>query len=175
MEQLLYLTHGESYLQELDFTLEDERPPSPACISQDVWRALHKIPLSTEYFSVVIKSIHDDAAFWESLTAPDKMADLQEELPEFPWKTSDFSPPLPTGLDECVLLNCLCPQVVASKLLATAGKVVDSTDVPELREIVRTESRPRPLLLLHDVECPVSQANAMELESELNKCLPVSS
>ena len=60
------------------------------------------------------------------------------------------------------------------KLLTSVGKVVESVDVPELREIVLgVEKDRRPILLLNDGDCPVSQANAVELERELNKCLPV--
>lgn len=171
MEQLLYLAQGESYLNELDITLDEERPPSPACISHDQWQTLHKIPLSTEYFSVVVKSIHDNPDFWESLSASSKDVAESSDLLPFPWKQADSSPPT-SGLDEYVLLKCLHSQSVSDKLVGLANKLVASIEVPELREIIQADSL-HPLLLLHDRACPVSQANEMELENELRKCLTV--
>ena len=162
------------YLQDMDSsTLENERPSTPTCVSQDLWRMLHKIPLSTEYFSVVIRSIHDQPEFWESL-APmtgDNLAELKE-LPPFPWKLDNLSKQA-SSLDEYVLLKCLCPQVVHDKLLALARPLVDSVKVPELREIITGAEGSYPLLLVHSRESLVSQANEMELERELKQCLPV--
>ena len=162
------------YLQDMDSsTLENERPSTPTCVSQDLWRMLHKIPLSTEYFSVVIRSIHDQPEFWESL-APmtgDNLAELKE-LPPFPWKLDNLSKQA-SSLDEYVLLKCLRPQVVHDKLLALARPLVDSVKVPELREIIAGAEGSYPLLLVHSSESLVSQANEMELERELKQCLPV--
>ena len=176
VEQLLYLAQGASYLQDLDTTLENEFPSTPTCVSQDVWRLLHKIPLSTDYFSVVIRSIHDNPEFWESLapTAADNLTELKE-LPPFPWKLTDLNNLLAqtSSLDEYVLLKCLYPLIVDDKLLALARPLVDSVKVPELREIITGAEGSYPLLLVHSRESPVSQANEMELESELRKCLPV--
>ena len=176
VEQLLYLAQGASYLQDLDTTLENERPSTPSCISQDLWQLLHKIPLSTEYFSVVIRSIHDNPEFWKSLapTASDNLTELKE-LPHFPWKLADSNNVSAqiSSLDEYVLLNCLHPQIVHDELLALARPLVDSVKVPELREIITGAEGPYPLLLVHSRGSPVSQANEMELESELRKCLPV--
>ena len=169
VEQLLYLAHGESYLQELDITLEDERPPSPSYVSHDLWQSLHKIPLSTEYFSVVIKSIHDNPEFWTSLNETRETQDL----PTLPWRVNDDSSPSDAGLDEYVLQNCLCPEIVRDKLLSMAGQLVESIEVPELSEIIESNEKSRPLLLLHSKESLVSQANLVELEDELKKCLPV--
>ena len=166
VEQLLYLAHGDRYLQELDITLGDEQPTSPSCISHELWQTLHKIPLSTDFFSGVIKSVHDNPDFWESLSSPDEMV----ESPNFPWKLSDSVPS--SGLDEFVLLNCLCPQVVSDKLLALANPLVELIQVPQLRDIVLGDNS-HPLLLFHNRECPVSQANMLELNNELKKCLPV--
>ena len=177
VEQLLYLTQGASYLQDLDTTLENERPSTPTCISQDLWRLLHKIPLSTEYFSLVIRSIHDNPEFWKSLapTAGDDNLTELKKLPPFPWKLTDSNnlSPQTSNLDEYVLLNCLYPQIIHNKLLALARPLVDSVKVPELREIITGAESSYPLLLVHSRESLVSQANEMELENELKKCLPV--
>ena len=147
------------------------------CISQDLWQLLHKIPLSAEYFSVVISSIHDNPEFWESLglVIGDNLTELKE-LPPFPWKLKDDSNSLSaqvSSLDEYVLLNCLRPQLVQDKLLALARPLVDSVEVPELREIITGAEGSYPLLLVHSRENLVSQANEMELEGQLKKCLPV--
>ena len=175
VEQLLYLSLGEGYLQELDTTLENERPSPPTCVSRDLWQLLHKIPLSTEYFSTVIRSIHDNPEFWESLPTADKLTELQE-LPLFPWKLTDLNNSISSqtsGLDEYVLLNCLCPQIVRDKLLALARPLVDSVKVPELKEIITGAKSSYPLLLVYNKESPVSQANEMELENGLKSSLPV--
>jgi hypothetical protein len=178
VEQLLYLSQGDSYLQDLVTTLENEDPSIPACVSQDLWRLLHKIPLSMEYFSVVISSIHANPEFWESLASviSDNLTELKE-LPPFPWKLKDDSNNLSaqaaSSLDEYVLLNCLRPQMVHDKLLALAKPLVDSVKVPELREIIIGAEGFYPLLLVHSRESLVSQANEMELEGELKMCLPV--
>ena len=175
VEQLLYLSQGPSYLQDLDTSLENEHQSIPACISQELWRLLHKIPLSAEYFSVVISSIHDNPEFWESLgpVIGDNLTELKE-LPPFPWKLgNNLSSAHGSSLDEYVLLNCLRPQLVQDKLLALARPLVDSVEVPELREIIAGAEGSYPLLLVHSRESVVSQANEMELESQLKKCLPV--
>ena len=175
VEQLLYIAQGDSYLQELDVTLEDEHPPSPSCVPHELWQTLHKIPLSTEYFSVMIKSIHDDTKFWESLITPERAVDSCE-LPKFPWKKDSDGSNLSlqtTGPDEYVLLKCMCPHIVSDSLLTLANRLVDSVQIPELKEIVQNGDSSYPLLLLHDRESPVSQANVLELESELKNSLPV--
>ena len=174
VEQFLYLSQGDGYLQDLDVTLENERPSTPTCVSGELWRLLHKIPLSTEYFSMVIRSIHDNPEFWETLSSAvsDNVTELKE-LPPFPWKLGEDILTQTSSLDEYVLLHCLRPQIIHDKLLALARPLVDSVKVPELREIITGAEKSYPLLLVHNRESVVSQANEMELESELRKCLPV--
>ena len=175
VEQLLYLAHRDGYLQDLDTSLGNELPSAPACITQELWQALHKIPLSAEYFAVVIRSMYDHPEYWESLPASDKLAELQG-LPPFPWKLAGSnisSPPQTSSLDEYVLLNCLCPEIVQDKLLALARPLVDSVNVQRLVNIITGAETFYPLLLVHSMDSTVSQANKMELESELKQCLQV--
>ena len=127
---------------------------------------------------MVISSIYDNPEFWESLgpLISDNLTELKE-LPPFPWKLGDDSNNLSSAqassLDEYVLINCLCPQIFHDNLLALARPLVDSIKVPELREIITGAEGSYSLLLVHSRESLVSQANEMELESELKKCLPV--
>lgn len=173
VEQLLYLAQGEAYLSELDLTLEEDRPDTPGCISRDLWRALHRIPLSTDYFSEVINSVHDHPAFWESLPAPESVAKYGD-IPNFPWKGSVSESSSPDrGLDDYVLLNHMYPLTLRERLLVLTSQLISKVEVPELKEMIRVGSS-QPLLLLYDEECPVSQCNVMELESQLKQCLPVS-
>ena len=172
VEQVLYLSQGDSYIQELN--ISEEPPASPSSVPLHFWHSLHKVPLSVEYFSKVVKSIHDDTDFWEKMTHAHLEEDSSQteketnvlDLSKFPWQAEKSDSP--HCLDDYVLLMCINPKVAHENLLSLVPPLMESVSVPLLSVVLKRESNTTtPLLLVHNESCPISQSNMLHLESEL--------
>lgn len=84
-EQLLYLAQGEQAFT--DFYQPQDLQPPPAFnaanhhLSPSLWESLQKIPLSVNYYTAVMKSLHEDPQFWESVSGKGVST-----ISQFPWK-----------------------------------------------------------------------------------------
>ncbi len=161
-DQLCYISQGDSCLQGLE--LSDSPPPAPAGVSEELWSALYRAPLSTAYFSEVIQSIHSSQEFWQGLQTQGRA-----DVATFPWRQNDSKP---VTLDDWVFLRCLNEKEAMESLQLEVSVLTGSTSIPLLSEVSLT-AKCAPVVFLHDEESLVSQANLLRLESDLKEALQV--
>ena len=178
MDQLEYLAHSQSYLEEAELSVD--LPPNPTCITVELWQTLHKLPLPVEYFRALVNSTHTHSEFWEGLsTEPHKHL----QVTDFPWHSDEVNSsvtgqgeanlPL-TGLEDQVVLRCISEGSSMRALSELVTSLVDCVGVVELREVCESGLRSkRPLLFYHDQQSQVSQINRSSLEITLKAALKV--
>ena len=184
-EQLLYLAHGELALSEMD------TPPQAtegAQIPHDVWDTLQRIPLSLEYYSMVVQSLQTHPQFWErafgcSGKKEEGGENTEEEIVEgggtevvrdlsdFPW-TSRGGPDVCVGLDDYVLLKFLREESCSGKVSSLVGVLVGATHVSLLSDVL-LERPSETVLLFYDESCPRSQALMYTLQRETKEIMKV--
>ena len=170
MDQLVYLSQGSSYLEELN--ISNQLPPNPACVSEELWRNLHKLPLDSEYFRQVVQSMHSTPTFWEQLQhARGEGSDINA----LPWrKGRDDDNPI--TLNDLVLWCCIDQDAVVQTLQREASVLLQSTSAPTLADILTrpvSGRRGEPMLFLSEEESVVSETNLYNLEEELRSQLQV--
>ena len=169
MDQLLYLSQGLSYLEELD--ISDQLPTNPACVSKELWCKLHKLPVDREYFRQVVQSMHSSPNFWERLQqAHDESSDINV----FPWRKGEGDDN-PITLNDFILWSCINWEAVVQLLHKEASVLLQSTSAPTLADILnRTSGQSgEPMLFLSEEESVVSDTNFYNLEEELRTQLQV--
>ena len=170
MDQLLYLSQGQSYLQELD--ISNQFPPNPSCVPEELWHNLHTLPLHVEYFRKVIRSTHNNPQFWEELQQSHGEVFNFEA---FPWREGEGDNN-PITLNDFVLLCCINQEAVVTVLQKETSTLVDSTSVPTLAGILSpaaSQQRKRPILFLSEERSGISSMNLYHLEAELKSQLQV--
>lgn len=173
LDQLLYLSsQGSSYLEELD--VSNQLPPNPACVSEELWHNLHKLPFNSKYFRQVVQSMHSTPNFWEQLQhARGEGSDINA----LPWrKGGDDDNPI--TLNDLVLWCCINQDTVVQTLQREASVLLQSTSAPTLTDILTRPStvsgqRGEPVLFLSEEESVVSETNFYNLEEELRSQLQV--
>lgn len=167
MEQLLYLSQGPSYQEELD--ISDQLPTNPACVSEELWCNLHNQPLGTEYFRQVVQSMHSSPNFWEHLQQAHESSDINS----LPWRKGGDDDPI--TLNDFILWSCINWEGVVHILLEEASVLLQSTSAPTLADILsRTSGQSGdPVLFLSEEESVVSDTNLHNLEEELRTQLQV--
>ena len=163
IEQLLYLTRGERY-QDLSLS-NNSLPPNPTYISEELWQTMHRVPLTTEYFRVVIESVHNHSDFWESLQL---QREGIKEMPKYPWNRDGY----PVTLNDLILLSCINREVTFKTLNEQVSSLIEPITIPLLADVYASAAG-EPLVFLHDEKSAVSQANFWHLEDELKRTLQV--
>ena len=169
MDQLLYLLQGRSYLEELD--ISDQLPANPACVSEELWRNLHKLPLDTKYFRQVVQSMHSMPNFWERLQ---QAHNESININGLPWRKGEGDDN-PITLNDFILWSCINWEAVIQMLWEEASVLLQSTSAPTLADILsRTPGQSgEPVLFLSEEESVVSDTNLYNLEEELRTQLQV--
>ena len=173
MDRLLYLSsQGSSYLEELN--ISNQLPPNPACVSEELWCNLHKLPLDSEYSRQVVQSVYSTPNFWEQLQhARGEGSDINA----LPWrKGGDDDNPI--TLNDLVLWSCIDQDTLVQTLQREASVLLQSTSAPTLTDILTRPStvsgqRGEPVLFLSEEESVVSETNFYNLEEELRSQLQV--
>lgn len=183
MDQLVYLLQGPSYLEELD--MSDQFPTNPACVSEELWCKLHKLPLDPKYFRQVVQSMYSSPNFWERLQqAHDESSDING----LPWRKGGDDDPI--TLNDFILWSCINWEGVVQMLHKEASVLLQSTSAPTLADILsRTSGQSgepladvlsrmsgqsgEPVLFLSEEESVVSDTNLHNLEEELRTQLQV--
>ena len=172
MDQLLYLSQGSSYLEELD--VSNQLPPNPTCVSEELWHNLHKLPLNTEYFRQVVQSMDSTPNFWEQLQ---HTRGEGSDINTLPWRKGEDDDN-PITLNDFVLWSCVDQDAVVHTLQREASVLLRSTSAPTLTDILTTPSTVsgqsgQPILFLSEEESIVSETNLCNLEEELRSQLQV--
>ena len=183
MDQLVHLLQGPSYLEELN--ISDQFPTNPACVSEELWCNLHKLPLDTNYFRQVVQSMYSSPNFWEHLQqAHDESSDINS----LPWRKEGDDDPI--TLNDFILWSCINWEAVVQMLHKEASVLLQSTSAPTLADILsrtsgqsgepladvlsRTSGQSgEPVLFLSEEESVVSDTNVHNLEEELRTQLQV--
>ena len=160
LKQLLYLTQEEGYLG--DSSSGEELPPPLANITEELWKRLHHLPLTTKYFTAVVESLHTSPSFWERAVKQEV-----ESVDDLPWRDSGK----PITLNDFVFLNLISRDKVVLMLQQETASLVNGITVPVLDDVCG--SKGKPLLFLHDERSAISQANLWQLESELKRVYQV--
>ena len=198
MDQLVHLSQGPSYLEELN--ISDQFPTNPACVSEELWCNLHKLPLDPKYFRQVVQSMYSSPNFWERLQqAHDESSDING----LPWRKGGDDDPI--TLNDFILWSCINWEGVVQMLHKEASVLLQSTSAPTLADILsrtsgqsgepladvlsrtsgqsgepladvlsRTSGQSgEPVLFLSEEESVVSDTNLHNLEEELRTQLQV--
>lgn len=185
-EQLLYLAHGELALSEMD---TPPQPPEGVEIPHDVWDTLQRIPLSLEYYGIVVQSLQTHPQFWERALgccsgkkeedegdnekeAGGNGAPVVRDLSDFPW-TSQGGPDVCVGLDDYVLLKFLREESCSGKVSGLVGAVVVGSASVSLLSDVLLARPSETVLLFYDESCPRSQALMHTLQRETEDIMKV--
>ena len=168
MEQLLYLSQGPSYQEELD--ISNQLPTNPACVSEELWCNLHKLPLGPEYFRQVVQSMYSSPNFWEHLQ---QARNESSDINSLPWRKGGDDNPI--TLNDFILWSCINWEGVVHMLWEEASVLLQSTSAPTLADILsRTSGQSGdPVLFLSEEESVVSDTNLYNLEEELRTQLQV--
>ena len=170
LDQLLCLSQGSSYLEELD--VSNQLPPNPVCVSEELWRNLHKLPFDSEYFRQVVQSMHSTPNFWEQLQ---HARGEGSNINALPWrKGGDDDNPI--TLNDLVLWSCINQDAVVQTLQSEASVLLQSTSAPTLTDILTrpvSGRRGEPVLFLSEEDSVVSETNFYNLEEELRSQLQV--
>lgn len=170
MDQLLYISQSQSYLQELEDS--NQLPLNPGCVPDELWHHLHKLPLDVEYFRKVIRSTQDSPKFWEELQHS------REEVANFgafPWRKGEaYNNPI--TLNDFVLLCCINQEAVVRMIQKEASTLVESVSIPTLASILSpaaSQQRKEPILFLNEGRNCIANTNLYHLEAELRNQLQV--
>ena len=166
-EQLLYLAHGEQALGDLE---DATPPPKDMDIPQGLWETLQRIPLSLDYYNLVVASLETHPQFWGAIADSSEGLAVRD-FSDFPWRAERGSEVI-VGLDDHVLLKCLSEEAWLAKLSNLIEPLTKSVSVPLLSKVLR-ESPTEPVLLYYEESCPRSQALLYVLEQEVTDTFKV--
>ena len=155
IEQLLYLTQGSPYLNELHVSA---LPPHPLCMSAELWCSLHKLPLPPAYFSQVMEAVHTSPRYWEGLADSNTPS-----VSAFPWKAGGD-----VCLSDLVLLNCLCVEAGEQALKELYSALPPAVEGGRTLEQLLSKAGSRPVLLLYNEHCTQAQTNQLTLLQHIN-------
>ena len=184
VEQLIYLSQGAEGLTEPEEQPQEPHPLPNLNIPQELWEMLHRVPLSTDYYTSVIQSLEYHPQLWEKTITYVKQP-LVKDFSEFPWKSQNATGSnlatvdslatgggLATGLDDYVMLKCLNEDMYLEKLTCLIKSMFGSISVPQLGDMLVFDPSTTHLLFYKE-SCPRSQALLYRLEEEVESALKV--
>lgn len=172
-EQLLYLAHGEQALGSLE-QIQEPQSPHNIIIPYAFWETLQKIPLSFDYYGLVLQSLQSHPQFWEGAMGQSEEEESPvNEFSDFPWKVEGGSS-VGLGLDDYVMLKCLNEESYRTKVSSSVELLTGTVTVPLLRDVLQAAGAASATLLFYEELCPRSQALIYVLEEEIKSMNRVS-
>lgn len=189
-QQLFYLARGEHSFSYQEQQRQDGKEdchnsppllPPPSQISQELWKALHRLPLSEDYRKKVLESVHTHHEFWNTVhvhSSEESESVMVKDIFSLPWRSQESGVGLDSGdiccLNDYVILRCLSEEAYLESVMGLVSDLTCSISVPLLADLLLLLSASAcPCVLFYDEACSRSQAILQSLEEDIQRAVKV--